>query len=165
MDRRGRKGQIIFEFIVASVLFFVILVYVLTTVNGQVAFFTSGAGDASLQAAAIRVSEQLITSPGKWDFLTPAVSQIGVGKGNGILDQQRIGALQGFCNTDYPRVRSLLDLGERPFATPTVKVLITNATGTVLDCGPIVSAERPAFIERAALQENGAAAKVLVWVW
>ncbi len=163
--KHPRKGQLIVEFLIAAVLFFIILLAVLASVNTQAARFSATAADAALQAAAFRVSDQLLRSQGVWNFSAPAVSSIGLAKGPGTLEQRKLDTLQGICNTDYATVLRLLDLGERPYASQRIHILVTNSSSTILDCGPAVTAEKPALAERIALQENGAAAKLLVWVW
>ena len=160
-----RKGQLIIEFLIAAVLFFIVLLAVLTSVNTQAARFSATAADAALQAAAFRVSEQLLRSQGVWNFSAPVVSQLGLAKGPGVLEQRKLDTLQGICSTSYAAVLQLLDLGERPFVSQRVRILVTNSTSTVVDCGPAVTAEKPALAERLALQESGAAARLLVWVW
>ena len=169
-ERRGggsaprRKGQVIFEFLIAAVLFFIILLYVLTAVNLQAGQFAVRASDSSLQAAAFRVSEQLLRSSGQWDYQGPSVSSIGFAKGGGVLEQRKLDTFSGICATNYPLVISLLDLGER-LSSPQVRIMVTNSTGTVLDCGPAATEEKPGYAERVALQESGALAKLLIWVW
>ena len=162
---RNRKGQMIFEFIIASVLFFIILLSVLTSVNLQAGQYAAATAASGSEAAAIRISEQLRTSAGVWDFSAPSVRSIGFAKSAGVLEQRKLDTFVGICGTSYPLVLSLLDPGQQTYASTHVKILVTNSTTTIVDCGPAVSAEKPGFAERVALQENGALAKILVWVW
>ena len=65
------KGQAIFEFVVATVLFIGIVFYIISVLNSTMSTYMGSNYVNHLNEEAQRVSEILVRSPGVWDGGTP----------------------------------------------------------------------------------------------
>ena len=169
MEKEGRdagkrmKGQLIFEFIVAALFFFFIMIYVINYLNTNVDTFATASYQGSLQANANRIAELLVHSQGDWAALPGAA--VGLEKSWQVLDSYKIGRLQELCDTDYASLLDKLDLGSKPFGTYKTRIRVYNATQDVLLCGPTPSGEFIGEAKRVALSDNASYLWAEVSVW
>jgi len=91
------KGQMVFEFIVATIVFIMIVFAVVAMLNSTVSSFTGNYYRNHINEEAMRVSELLTHSAGVWNADgTPVL--IGLAVEWPVLDDTKIGYLSGYCN-------------------------------------------------------------------
>ena len=157
-----RVGQMIFEFLIAAMVFFGIIFYILNYLSINVATFSSDAYNDMLQSRVTQVSELLVRTKGVWINNTPI--SLGLVKEWPVLDGNKINSLAFFCDTNYTGMLDMLDLLSGPYnRTYNVHVLIND--GDVLDCGFPPKAVQVARIRRFALSETKDILKIDVTVW
>jgi hypothetical protein len=155
------KGQLIFEFIVAGLIFFAIVLYSINFLNANMSDFREKFYQNKLQGKAFQVSEILIAGE----------SGLGIADG-GIFNQSKIAVFNAtFCgDSNYKALAEAFYMYE----TTNFGILPNNlridlsvpATGVVLlDCGPrIPRGNAKAEIGRVGLYQ-GNIAKLGVTVW
>ena len=168
------KGQMVFEFIIAAVLFFAIILYVLNYLNTNVSAFSSDFYIDNLENKAVQISELLIHNKGKWVGGGPLI--VGLVQEWPVLNSTKIQWLNDSCSTrpGYIDLLGRFDLLEKPYfiekPSYNMKIQIKNETSTLLDCASPYRPELPqdiprANIERFALSEDGSLLIMDVWVW
>lgn len=160
------KGQLVFEFIVAAVLFIGIVIFVLNTLNSNVAQFTGSYFSQSLEHKALIASEALVKTRS---------GIVGLAESWPVLNSSKIQALQAFCNDplNYTDFLMKLNLEEKPgFGTYDARLIINNTkTGaTLLDCKPPLSPFLPSSVssthlKRFAILNNSDPVEVIIWIW
>ena len=160
------KGQLVFEFIIAAIIFIGIIVFVLNILNANVSIFSSQYQAYNLESKVIAASEVLVHTQGG----------VGVALDWPVLDQVKLDELNdvvtGLCadvDVRYKRLLELLNLVERPGLQNTynVNIEITGLqTGdNYLNCGKTFpEGVFSASIERFAILE-GEPVRVTVNVW
>ena len=159
------KGQMIFEFMVAAVIFIGIVLYIIMYMSGSIGSFSSEAHSNFLETKAVQISELLVKSPGVWDDGVPV--QPGLALDWPVLDPVKVGDFQAYCqdegNTDD--LQEKLGLVERgAFFDRTYS---TRIAGAGVDCSTgTFSPEEPqgAYIRRYAVLD-GETVALDVWVW
>lgn len=113
---RGRKGQMIFEFVVAAVLFFGIVLYIMSYLSASMATFTEDFYVNSLHSKAMVASELMVRSQGNWSGSTPV--SVGLAGTYPVLDSAKMSGLQSYCSAQsgYLDVLDRLNLMETPFS-------------------------------------------------
>lgn len=155
------KGQFVFEFLIAGIIFFAVVIYSINYLSVSVYDYKGKFYQNRLQNKAIQISEVLIS--GK--------SPLSIAEDSELI----LSKIQAFDNMycsgggDYPRLVKELYLYEItrydifPLIHNDVKINIFNSTDVLLDCGPLPGSPR-AEIERVALVEgNVAKLRVIVW--
>ncbi len=161
------KGQIIFQFIIAAVIFFSIVLFIITYLNSTVSAFGNDAFADALQAKAAQISEVLVKNPGVWNGSTPAA--LGIAAGWPVLNQTKMELLGKYCSSDFEGLRRLLGLDERvsDFSekelTAGIKIFRDNIG--VLDCGPDPPSARTGSVKRFAVSEDGRLLSIEVFMW
>lgn len=155
----------VFEFVVAAVLFFSIVFYIINILDSNVAAFSRESGRNVLQSDAVQISEILLTSRGKWngsDVIIPGISG-----GWPVVEKDKIQKLNLSCRNNYTRLRKKLGLGEntRFGNLKQVKIRITQNETLLLDCGPKRTPKESGSIDRFAVSEQGKLLRVQVEVW
>lgn len=156
------KGQMVFEFLVACIFFFGIVLYVIMYMNTTVAVFTSEFVANSMEEKALGVSELLVHHRGLWHNQEPVY--IGLELDWPVMNRSKIEWLDVYCASDYDELKGLL--GMREFRVRIgITELVTSPT-TILQCGPDIPPGFPSTtVNRYALDEDGDVLKVSVWVW
>jgi len=154
------KGQFIFEFLVAGLIFFMVIVYTINYMNVNVSEFKNNFYYDRLQVKAMQVSEVLMSGS----------SGLGLA-GNSGFNLTRIQEFdQAYCDiTNYRNLVGDLHLYENTKfgAFPNdIRISITNSTGNnVLECG----LNQPRNVTRAEITRFGILgsdiAKLSVSVW
>ena len=165
------KGQLVFEFIIAAIIFIGIIVFVLNILNANVSIFSSEYQAYNLESKAIAASEAFVRT----------ASGVGVALDWPVLDPDKLtelvvldmdGNANGLCNdidNQYDTLLSLLNLVERPGLQNTYNVNIEvdklDDSFNYLNCGKTFpEGVFSASIERFAILE-GAPVRVVVNVW
>ena len=93
------KGQMIFEFIIAAVLFFGIVFYSINLMNSQVSIYSGDYFINELENKAVQVSELLVHNPGIWygDEATAGMDVVGLSNKWPILNSTKINLLEDYC--------------------------------------------------------------------
>ena len=158
------KGQLVFEFVVATMLFIVIVFFVMLTLNNTVSSFTGGYYRNHISEEAMRVSEQLVNSPGVWVSGEPRL--LGLAIEWPTLSDEKIGFLKSYCNSAQNRAKlaGLLGLESRGDAQG-VRLVLSNASEVIIDCSTGVSYLEQAYVERFAYTKESGLIKLGVYVW
>ncbi len=139
----------IFEFIVAAVLFFGIVFYAISYLNSNVSQYSSEAWSSSLESRIVQVSDFLLHSTGNWSGGIPLV--LGIASKWPVLNESSIALMDNYCENNYAGVLQKLEMGVNR-----IKIQIINETGDMLmDCGPDFPEETiRASIVRFALSDK-----------
>jgi len=145
---RLNKGQAVFEFMVAAVLFFAIIFYILTFLDSSVSTYSAGSQANSLEVKAVEMSEYLmhVNLTKKWP----------------VLSYDLISELDYACNDDYAGLLVRFDAGTKKF-----KLQVREGAELLLDCERTKTEPdvQKAVIERFALSENNTILNMRVVVW
>jgi hypothetical protein len=123
------KGQFIFEFLVAGIVFFAIILYMINYLNVNVLDFKNRFYMDELESKALKVSE----------MLTGEKSNLSLVDRWPVFSESKIKDFNDYCKDNYDKLVRDLDLwertvyGERPHK---VKIKINTTSGSLLDCGP-----------------------------
>lgn len=175
------KGQMIFEFVIAAVLFFGIIVYAINILNVESSIYSSDYIIAELENKAMQVSELLMHDPGIWygDVISAPgdvrADVIGLSNGWPVLNSTKIKLLRQYCLNDYNDLLDHLDTKmTTPFGDRNMKVVIEiNETEVVPEkalieppnCGYEPINTTYARVDRIAITEDGDILRVVVGVW
>ncbi len=152
----------IFEFLIAAMVFFSIIFYILNYLSTSVATFSSDAYSDVLQSKAMQISELLVRTEGVWINNTPLT--VGLVKSWPVMDDSKIAGLDYFCQQNYTGLLGLLGLKEGLYnRTYNVHILINN--GDILDCGFPPRGAQIASVKRYALSEDRGVLAIDVAVW
>ena len=122
----------VFEFIVASLVFFAIIIYILNYINMAVFSYNNEYGISRMESHAMKISELLVKDKGLWNGIIP--KRVGLAREWPVLDKTKINNLESYCSNplNYKNLLGLLNLGGH-----VMKLHITNENNDVLlDCGP-----------------------------
>ena len=155
------KGQFIFEFLIAGIIFFVIVVYSINYMNMNVSDFNSKFHHSWLQNKAIQISEVLMTG----------TSSLSIADGN-EFNRTRIDSFNTtYCPPfgDYRKLVKDLYLYEtskfeRYNISGDVRIILSSESEVLLNCGPIRPSTPRADIERVGILE-GEVVSLSIVVW
>lgn len=153
---RGMKGQMVFEFLIAAVIFIGIIIFILNILNTNVALFAGDYFVYNMENKVIAASEALVKTMGG----------VGLAKEWPVLDQARIDA---FPNCGTLEVLEGLNLINKPgFGQPYDVRIVINESETsapLLECG----SDAPEGVTTAIIKRfgilNGEVVEITVWVW
>ncbi len=156
---RKRKGQMVFEFIVAAVFFLAIIMYVINQLNFAVSLYGNEYMMNTLESRAIEISEILVKNPGVWDNQSPVSPGLAVEWP--FLNLTRIGWMDSYCNDNYTDLGKMMGVGPELHG---FRIAITDG-GNIMECGQLARGRINAVVERIALSESGSLLRVTVWTW
>lgn len=158
------KGQLIFEFIIAGLIFFAIVLYTINYLNVSVSDFRDKFSQNRLQSKAIQIAEILVASE----------------SGLSIADNLKfnLSKIQAFNSTYCPPQGNYRKLAEDLYlyekndfgvSPNNAKIELFTKDGVPLDCGPKVGFQIPRGITKAEIGRiglfQGEIAKLRVTVW
>ncbi|NIO21509.1 MAG: hypothetical protein GTN76_12405 [Candidatus Aenigmarchaeota archaeon] len=156
------KGQFVFEFLIAGIIFFAIVLYAMNFLNANVSDFRGKFYMDKLQSKALQISE----------ILGNDKSSISLVEGPSLFNISKIRNFNAtYCNGGYTQLRRDFDLIEKTEygdRMHNINITLTSESGTyVLDCGYTIPAgTEKAEIERlGVLNENNELVKLRVIVW
>ena len=167
VGRRKLKAQLVFEFIIAMVIFFGILIYALNYMGWTVAGYASDFSAENLESEATQIGELLVMNKGSWSGGAPIT--VGIAQEWPVLNSTKISWLNASCNNDYGNFLRKLDMS--PKHRLKIMIMETQASGAVsimADCRlgvPISGNVTKAETRRYALSETGNILTVYVGVW
>jgi hypothetical protein len=167
------KGQMVFEFIVAAVIFIGVVLYVVLLLNSTISSYTGDYSKNALNEKALRISEILVHSQGVWEPVagsSPTMYrpiQAGIASDWPVLNDTEIRYLASYCTVDYGKsgLVDLFGIGGETLAEG-VGIKISNSTnGSILDCSTGTVVLEHAYAERIAYTPESKMVKVGVTVW
>jgi hypothetical protein len=166
------KGQMVFEFVIAAVVFFGIVLYVINYLNTEMVTYSSDYFTNELESKAVQISELLVHNPGEWESLPVGNAWVlGLAAEEWpVLDDEKISNLGLLCKEDYDGVLELLDMEvSTPYGRRLMKAMINiTEVGTesvIMECGYEPVDVTFVSINRFAVTENGKTVKMAVAVW
>jgi len=155
------KGQLVFEFLIAVMVFFGVLVYVINYLSTS--FYTTRQEFASnsLESKAFSIGELLVLNKGNWSNGVPAVA--GLAEDWPVLNSSKIQWLQTYCVGNYGGLTRNLGIEERNSLR-----IVVNESGNpagLVDCGPKIAWPARAEARRVALSESKKVLSVYVGIW
>lgn len=158
------KGQMVFEFIIAGLIFFIIMLYTINYLNFNVSDYRSKFYQSRMQNKAVQVSEILMASH----------SNLSIADGNGFNKTKIISFNSTYCGfSDYKKLADDFFMYENLnyVVMPNnirIELTIPSSGVTILDCGPAniprtINATK-AEIGRVGIYD-GQTAKLSVIVW
>ncbi len=162
--KKRMKGQLVFEFMIAVVIFFGLIFYVLNYLNGTVAGYSADYSAESMESRASQIGEMLVMNRGVWVSGNPLVT--GIAENWPVLNSTKISWLNSSCNTGYEAFAAKLDVppGKRLKLT----VINENSGSKMADCkwGQAVSGNvTKAETTRYAVLTTGDVVSVYVCIW
>ncbi len=149
---------------IAVVIFFGVMFYVLNYLNGTVAGYSADYSAESMESRASQIGEMLVMNRGVWSSGNPVV--MGLAEGWPVLNSTKISWLNTSCNIDYAGFSTKLDVppGKR------LKLTVVNETSKakMADCqwGQAVSGNvTKAETTRYAVLSTGDVVSVYVCIW
>lgn len=143
------------EFIIAAVIFFSILLYVIIHMNSGLSEYREDFYVNEIQSKAVQISDLLVHNEG-----------IGISGGYPVISGSRISSLDAVCRNDYSYAGLLetLDLKHRR-----IKIQV-NESGTgivLLDCGPDMpeKATNAGMTRFGLLDTTNEAVIISLWIW
>lgn len=143
------KGQAIFEFIVAAILFFGVVFYVITFLSTTVSDYSMESKLNNMESEAFSLSEYMVNIrlADEWP----------------VMSYDKLQQFNQSCNNDYMGMMSELGIG----VNRDMKVKVTENNRTIVDCSALVKipdVER-AEVKRYALSQNESIMTVTVTIW
>jgi hypothetical protein len=162
---------LVFEFIVATIIFIGVVLYVIFLVNTTMSSYMSDYSKNNLNAEAQRTAEMLVHSRGVWEPAAGhpglyAPRQFGIAQDWPVLDDTEIVYMNESCKEPNIAVTipSLLGL-EHKTGSQGVWVIISNFSQIVAQCKTGTPVLDNAFAERIAYSRNSGMVRVGVLVW
>ena len=148
----------IFEFIVAAMLFFSIIFYVISFMSGSVSAASVDLQSGVLESRTVRISEMLVRTKGVWNQGIPVSPGLVSWRGWPVLSSEKIGWLESYCRSSsgYDALRQNTGLLEGAFGrTYELKITVANKTDVLADCGKVREELKKASIRRFGVSETG----------
>lgn len=155
------KGQFVFEFLIAGVIFFTVVLYMMNFLNVNVSDFHAKFYMDKLQSKVLQISEILINEK----------SPLSLVESPHLFNISKIANFESYCNDNYSLLRKDFDLvektdyGER-FHNINI-TLVTESGNFILNCGNTIPAgtEKGEIERLGILNENNELLKLRVVVW
>jgi hypothetical protein len=167
--RKVLKGQLVFEFIVATLFFLAIIMYTINYLSSTVFLYSSDHYTNTLESKAWQVSEMLVRSQGNWfgsgETMTPLA--IGLAGDWPELSEDKILSLDNWCPANTKGMMGLLNVDSHIHGMGLeVKKLVSGSEVTLLECGGLPSGIQNAKVTRFGVSDvDKNLLKVDVWYW
>lgn len=160
------KGQMVFEFIIAAVLFFAVILYVVNYLNTAVYGFSADFYTDSLHTTALQISELLLKNQGILESGVPVVVGLASDSGWPVLSSAKIGYLKDYCESSYTELVHQ-KLGLEANKNMAINITQPHSASPIMDCKGAVIPEGVtiAHIKRFVLSESNEVLTIDVWVW
>ncbi|MBM3303788.1 MAG: hypothetical protein FJY76_01725 [Candidatus Aenigmarchaeota archaeon] len=165
------KGQMIFEFVVATLVFIVIVFSVVAMLNSTVSSFTSNYYRNHINEEAMRVSELLVHSVGQWNVVGGSVAPtlmglLGLAEEWPVLDDVSVGYLSEYCKKPEQREKMVRLLGlESRGGAQGFRIVLSNASQVIIDCSTGTPYLEQGYAERFAYTRESGLVRLGVYVW
>ena len=164
------KGQLVFEFVVATLFFLAIVMYTISYLNTTVFAFSESHYSSMLENNAWQVSEALVTGKGVWSDDDPPnmiPEELGIAQDWPILNNSKITSLDNWCVGRLGEMAALLDV-DPEFHGISIEIYRKTPTGeeNILDCGSPPTRIPNAMVTRFGVRDtDNNLLKVMVWYW
>lgn len=149
------KAQMTIEFVVAAVLFFSLILYIMLYLNSSISEYREEFYVDELQSRAIQISDMLLHD-----------NVVGVSGGYPVISLSRINSLQQRCDNYYPNLLSDLDLRHHRIK---IQINESDTGNAILDCPSVISipemATKVSVMRFGVLDTTNEAAIVNLWIW
>jgi len=162
-----KKGQTVFEFILAAIVLFSIIIYTLTFVGGEVSLFSDNFDSDRMESKIIQVSESIINPHSKYSIVYEWP----------VFDRNKMIIFNNNCNGDYVSLLNGLGLyktdplgGQHNIHLMVRADVLTQPITTVIECGrrPDDLVERPRVFEIKRIgidSQTGYPVELKIWLW
>jgi hypothetical protein len=168
MMGKNKKGQLVFEFVVAAVFLFYIVFYVINYLNTTAVVFANDFYTNSLEYKALHTSELLLRNRGVWNGNVPEA--MGLADEWPVLNATKIQYMDTYCTApaNYQTILRKLDINAS--TGNGVNIEINDTNGYLMKCGNIPTDAMGrtitnARIDRFALSDSDEYLTITVWVW
>jgi hypothetical protein len=157
---RAMKGQLVLEFVVAAILLFGVITYVMGNVMTSAGSFNVQSAESTRTATAFAISDLILREGGTWTGGEPLV--VGVSDDWPVLNSTKLQDLEDYCGSDYEGLKYRLGLGPR-----NGMAILVNETGVgeIMQCSSPETEVSHSKVTRFGLTEAGNIAKIEIWVW
>ncbi len=163
------KGQLVFEFVVATLFFLAIIMYTINYLNSTVFLYSSDHYTNTLESKAWQVSEMLVRSQGDWSGIPPNMvpSAIGFAEEWPKLSEDKIKSLDNWCPANMEEMTGLLNVDSRIHGIRLeINKSVSGSEVTLLECGSLASGIQNARATRFGISDvDQKLLKIGVWYW
>jgi len=146
---KGMKAQMVFEFVLATILFFAVVFYIINYLSFSMDAFGRSLYSDRLESRVVQISELLVKNRGVWEGYDPVV--LGLAKDWPVLSYDKIQGLNQTCAENYSRIIELLDLGQHSIR---IQINESGKGEPLVDCGQFSLGVSRAGVKRFALSEG-----------
>ena len=169
MRRAAMKGQLIFEFVIATLFFLAIVMYTISYLNTTVFAFSENHYSSMLENNAWQASEALVTGRGVWSGSAPNMvpEELGIAEDWPVLNSSKMESLDNWCTGRLGEMAALLDVNPE-FHGTSIKIYRKTPTGEelVVGCGNPPTRLPHALVTRFGVRDTDSSLlKVMVWYW
>jgi len=173
LGKRKLKAQLIFEFLIAVLIFFGILFYTVNYLSWTVSGYSADFSSQSMESEVSQVAELLVLNKGSWTGVWPNVIPVSPGLAQEwpVLNDSKIRWLNSSCNTlpsGYEDLLKKLDLSPKHRVKIRITETMPAGTSVRADCRwevPIANTAASVETRRYALSESGNILTVGVIIW
>lgn len=159
----GRKGQLVFEFVVAAIFFFYIVFYVINYLNTTAMVFSSDFYTNSLEFKSIEISELLLHNRGVWNGTVPEM--LGLVDRWPVLNSTKIQYMDSYCSSPINYENMLRKFDINSSTGHGMKIELNDTNGNIMLCGYLPDGFINAKTERFAISDAGKYLTMTVWAW
>lgn len=150
---RSRAQATLPDILLATILFLLILVGILTYAQNTQTAAQDTVGRQRLDGVTSTIAEFIIKNPGipsNWELLNDinAVTQFGLAQKDRVLDSQKVVAFINYANLDYTAVKTRLNI-------PGYEFYVQFTGGTTLNAGQYPPADKPVSVVQRLVTING----------
>jgi hypothetical protein len=169
MSRKAMKGQLIFEFVIATLFFLAIVMYTMNYLNLTVFSYSESHYNSMLHNNAWQASEALVTGKGVWSGASPNMvpQELGIAESWPVLSFGKIASLDNWCQVRLDEMAALLDVDPELHGA-SVKIYRKTAAGenVIAECGSVPSRLPHSEVTRfGVLDTDSSLVKVVLWYW
>ena len=162
-----KKGQTVFEFILASIVLFSVIIYTLTYVGDDVSLFSNSFDSDRMESKIIQISESLINPYSKYSIVDEWP----------VFNRNKMIIFNNTCNGNYPALLNDLELyetdplgGQHNIHLMIKADILAQPIIPVINCGrlPADLLERPRVFEikRVGIDSfSGESVELKIWIW
>ena len=162
-----KKGQTVFEFILAALVLFSIIIYALSYTGDEVSFFTNNFDSDKMESKVIQLSESLLNP----------FSDYSIAEEWPVFNRSKMNAFNNICNNNYPTLLNDSELyetdplgGQHNIHLMVRADVLTQPVTNVIDCGrrPDDLVERPKVFEIKRIgidSQTGKPVELKIWIW
>ncbi len=163
-----RKGQTVFEFIIATLFFLAIVMYVISFMNTNVNMYAREHGLGVLESRAWQASEALVRTEGNWSGSSPNMipEEPGLAQDWPVLDTGKLLSMDNFCSSGYEGFLRAMDVDPEYHGMSLVVDRFDDPGETrLVDCGTPPQGRPYAEVKRAAVSDTGKLLRIRVGYW